>query len=74
MMVYFFCAPEASEKFKKVFEEHRLARRLVSECSSGGKNALVTFVYEFCYFNDEKLTKISKYIGTYPNMPNFIIS
>ena len=73
MMVYFFCAPEASEKFKKVFEEHRLARRLVSECSRG-KNDLVAFVYEFCYFDDEKLTKISKYIGTYPNMPNFIIS
>lgn len=73
MMVYFFCAPEASEKFKKVFEEHRLARRLVSECSRG-KNDLVTFVYEFCYFDDEKLIKISKYTGTYPNMPNFIIS
>ena len=71
MNVYFFCAPDETAKFKKAFEDHKLAKRLVSECFSGKYDVLV---YEFCYLDGKKLLKISKHLGTAPNMPNFIIS
>ena len=72
MMVYFFFEPDETAKFKKAFEDHKLAKRLVSECSSGGKYDVL--VYEFFYLDNKKLLKISKHLGTAPNMPNFIIS
>ena len=71
MNVYFFCAPDETAKFKKAFEDHKLAKRLVSECFSGKYDVLG---YEFCYLDGKKLLKISKHLGTAPNMPNFIIS
>ena len=70
MMVYFFFEPDETAKFKKAFEDHKLAKRLVSECFLG-KYDLV--VYEFCHLDDKKLLKISEYLGIAPNMPNFII-
>ena len=70
MKVNFTCNPDESEKLKKVFEDHKLAKRLVSECFLG-KYDLV--VYEFCHLDDKKLLKISEYLGIAPNLPYFFV-